>query len=52
MLEVDDDEKEDLVEKYLESCIQFIESALTNKKKVFVHCAAGVSRSPTIVIGY
>jgi dual specificity MAP kinase phosphatase len=34
--------------EYLDSSNQFIEEA----ERVFVHCAAGVNRSPAIVIAY
>ena len=34
--------------KFIPECLKFIESG----KKVFVHCAAGISRSSSIVIAY
>ncbi len=34
--------------QYFKECIDFIESS----KKIYIHCAAGASRSPTIVIAY
>eukprot|EP01017_Pseudomicrothorax_dubius_P011341 TRINITY_DN14221_c0_g1_i1.p1 TRINITY_DN14221_c0_g1~~TRINITY_DN14221_c0_g1_i1.p1 ORF type:complete len:213 (+),score=26.57 TRINITY_DN14221_c0_g1_i1:64-702(+) len=33
---------------YFEDCFEFIDRA----ERIYVHCAAGVSRSPSIVIGY
>ncbi|CAG9333193.1 unnamed protein product [Blepharisma stoltei] len=30
----------------------FIDTALKNKGRVFVHCVMGISRSPTIIIAY
>ena len=42
-----DEENSNLI-KYFKECIEFIE----NSGKVFVHCLAGISRSPTIVIAY
>jgi len=37
---------------YFGQCFSFIEQAISNQGKVLVHCAAGVSRSPTIVTAY
>ena len=37
---------------YFEATNSFIEEALASDKCVLVHCLAGVSRSPTIVIAY
>lgn len=42
---------EDITE-YLEECIEFIKDAITKNGKVLVHCAYGVSRSASVVIGY
>ena len=36
------------ISKYFEECFKFIDKS----ERVFVHCAAGLHRSPTIVIGY
>lgn len=33
-------------------CIDFIENAIQNGGKVFVHCMQGVSRSVTICLAY
>ena len=43
-----DDSLEQNIKKYFAVAFKFIDSAV----KVFVHCAAGVSRSATIVISY
>ncbi|KAJ5070471.1 protein phosphatase slingshot [Anaeramoeba ignava] len=37
---------------HFEKTYDFIENAIKSNGKVFIHCAAGVSRSPTIVIAY
>uniref|UniRef100_A0A673B3S1 Dual specificity protein phosphatase n=1 Tax=Sphaeramia orbicularis TaxID=375764 RepID=A0A673B3S1_9TELE len=37
---------------YFSSSANFIENALNNNGKVFVHCAMGVSRSGTLVLAY
>ena len=41
---------EDSIIPYIDKCIQFISE--NKNKKIFVHCNAGVSRSPSIVIAY
>ena len=46
-IEVDDDYNTNLIQ-YFKECLLFIDGY----DKVFVHCAAGMSRSPTIVIAY
>ena len=40
------------ISDHFESCVEFIESALTGGGAVYVHCYAGISRSPTIVAAY
>ena len=35
---------------YIDKCIQFINE--NKSEKIFVHCNAGVSRSPSIIIAY
>lgn len=37
---------------YITEAIKFIDNALSNDKKVLVHCSAGISRSVSIVIAY
>ena len=46
-IDVDDDFRTNIICHFKE-CISFIEG----KDKIFIHCAAGMSRSPTIVIAY
>jgi protein-tyrosine phosphatase len=36
----------------LKRCFAFIDEAKAKKQKILVHCAAGINRSPTIVIAY
>ncbi|VDP83226.1 unnamed protein product [Echinostoma caproni] len=37
---------------YLDEAFKFIDNAKTNQGHVLVHCAAGISRSPAVVIAY
>eukprot|EP01116_Phalansterium_solitarium_P004596 TRINITY_DN1562_c0_g1_i1.p1 TRINITY_DN1562_c0_g1~~TRINITY_DN1562_c0_g1_i1.p1 ORF type:complete len:180 (-),score=40.08 TRINITY_DN1562_c0_g1_i1:461-1000(-) len=46
-----DEESADLL-SHLPACIEYIRGALESGGKVLVHCAAGVSRSATVVIAY
>ena len=41
---------EDSILPYIDECIKFIDE--NKDKKIFVHCNAGVSRSPSIIIAY
>mmetsp|Transcript_17472 Transcript_17472/g.24248 ORF Transcript_17472/g.24248 Transcript_17472/m.24248 type:complete len:253 (+) Transcript_17472:32-790(+) len=40
------------INKYFEQAFDLIEQSLTNGQAVLVHCEAGLSRSPTIVLSY
>ena len=40
------------ISQHFESCIEFIDQARQNDGCVMVHCAAGISRSTTIVLAY
>ena len=52
VLEVLDNEDEDLLSHFGELAA-FLEDVLTvRKKRVYVHCAAGVSRSASVVVAY
>ena len=46
-IEVDDDYDTNLI-RYFKECLLFMDGY----DRVFVHCAAGMSRSPTVVIAY
>ena len=47
LLKLDDENNANLL-KYFKECIEFMD----NSEKVFVHCLAGMSRSPSLVIAY
>jgi len=40
------------ISQHFEECFQFLDKVHAAKQKVVVHCWAGVSRSPTIVLAY
>ncbi|KAJ5067936.1 dual specificity protein phosphatase [Anaeramoeba ignava] len=40
------------ISDYFDSSFEFIDSSIKNNGKVYVHCDAGISRSPTIIIYY
>ena len=40
------------ISKYFDSTFNFIEKHIAKKENVLVHCYAGISRSPTIVLNY
>jgi len=50
VVEVDDHDSEDLL-SHLESCIEFIQEGRQHGG-ILVHCAAGISRSATVTVGY
>jgi protein-tyrosine phosphatase len=48
----DDPDQADAMKGVLKNCFKFINLAIKAKKAACVHCAAGISRSSTIVIAY
>lgn len=51
-LDILDNADADLL-KHLGELVAFLEDALTvRKKRVYIHCAAGVSRSASVVVAY
>ncbi|CAF0959705.1 unnamed protein product [Adineta steineri] len=40
------------IRKYFDTAVEFIDNALRSKGNVLVHCSAGISRSPTLVLAY
>ena len=46
------DENHINIKQYFPECNAFIDNALSNGGRVLVHCAAGVSRSASVVIAY
>ena len=51
VVRIDDIRSSDLLSRF-EACCEFIDSARDKCSSVLVHCAAGVSRSASVVIGY
>ncbi|KAJ5079393.1 dual specificity protein phosphatase 12 [Anaeramoeba ignava] len=51
IIEINDMETENLL-SHIESALNFIENGLKKNENVLVHCQAGTSRSPAIVVGY
>ncbi len=47
-----DDNPNEPISKHFYTVHSIIRNALLNKKNVIVHCAAGMSRSPTLVLAY
>jgi protein-tyrosine phosphatase len=47
-----DDDEEEKISQYFFDVYSIIRKSLSENKKVMVHCAAGMSRSPTLVIAY
>mmetsp|Transcript_17244 Transcript_17244/g.23966 ORF Transcript_17244/g.23966 Transcript_17244/m.23966 type:complete len:506 (-) Transcript_17244:27-1544(-) len=49
---IEDDHRENIAQ-YFAKCHEFMDNALSDERNaVFVHCAAGISRSSTMVISY
>ena len=46
-----DDSTTDITQ-FFEKAFSFIEQARKNREKILIHCKLGISRSPTIIIGY
>jgi len=40
------------LESIWSTCFDFIEEAIRNKKNILIHCDGGISRAPSIIIGY
>jgi protein-tyrosine phosphatase len=40
------------LDEIFSTCLNFIESALLNKKNILVHCDGGINRAPSIIIAY
>ncbi|CAF0884529.1 unnamed protein product [Didymodactylos carnosus] len=51
-LPCNDTSGQNLTEYFNENTFQFIKNSLDNKKNVLIHCKAGISRSPAILIAY
>jgi protein-tyrosine phosphatase len=47
-----DDDRDEKISQHFFTVHTIISEALNNNKNVIVHCAAGMSRSPTLVIAY
>ena len=50
--ECDDDPTYDILGKHLSDFCEFMDKCVGEKKKVLVHCAAGINRSATLLIAY
>jgi protein-tyrosine phosphatase len=50
-ISADDTQKQNLLD-YFDQAYSFISNAIANQEKVLVHCVAGISRSPAIVISF
>ena len=51
-LKCDDDAKYDILGKHLDEFVAFMDECVVNKRKVLVHCVAGINRSATLLIAY
>lgn len=47
-----EDDEEEKISEHFERTHEIIQAAIAQNKKVLVHCAAGISRSPTLVIAH
>eukprot|EP01080_Neovahlkampfia_damariscottae_P000994 gene994-9900_t len=47
----EDSDESNILEKF-DEIFKFIDEAIKKNGRVFIHCLGGVSRSPSIVIGY
>jgi protein-tyrosine phosphatase len=47
-----DDAPDENILIWFKEAFDFINEAINNKGKVYVHCAMGISRSASVVIGY
>ena len=48
----DDDANYDILGRHREEFMSFMDKCIGEKKKVLVHCAAGINRSATLLIAY
>ena len=46
------DTKSSCLNEHFSECVEFIDEAISNGGKVYVHCMCGISRSATIVASY
>ena len=51
VIEIIDEPDSDL-KQYFNECIEFIDRIVKSEKKIYVHCAYGVSRSASTVLAY
>jgi len=51
-LECDDAANYDIIGEHLDEFTDFMDECVVNKRKVLVHCVAGINRSATLLIAY